>query len=273
MGYVDEIYRCVGQLGGDVAAALRPATQWRANAAALEGQLKALRGAGEAEHAAVIQAVAAGKMDLTAVPAKVAAAGVWSYDSAASKAVIAAIAGCHSSADAAQAAAGPAIFEACQRLVAGIVQESVRLVASLPPGVVDERSAFNASKGGLKHFDSWVRLGELYGMWGTVFELALAMERAGWVERQPPSRQRNMRGGPNGRAFTAYEKPHRLRDEFAGAPDERKLAIADAFGAGPGLYSWDAAGPRWHAAQRKYDAEGGFKHDATIMTQHGLIRA
>ena len=38
------------------------------------------------------------------------------------------------------------------------MEESAKLAATVPPGIDSEASAFQSSKGGVKHYDPWTRL-------------------------------------------------------------------------------------------------------------------
>jgi hypothetical protein len=241
MGYEQQIHEAALSLGGAIAAALKPARDWLARADELNKQLAAAREREEREYAQQVEAAAStGKLPSPN------GFGTWSYDSPTSRLVVAAVAQCHVRAAGVARDAGRALFDALQRRVASIVDESVKLTKTLPPEVVDERSAMRASADGGKHFAAWLRLGELLAIWESCHELNRTMQRAHWCDGPGHAKDR-----PGAWTFVAYKVPHRLATIPRGTPRERHLAAAVAAGCEPGLYGWDDAVARFERLDRR----------------------
>jgi hypothetical protein len=259
VGYQEQLLEQASALGGDVAQALEPARQWQARAEQLNRQLDAARKAEEAEYAQHIEAtVSTGKLPSPN------GFGTWTFDSPTSKLVVASVAQCHQRAGAAVRDAAPVIFKALVARAAGCVSESVRLTKGLPAEVVDERSAIRAGRGSADHYAAWVRLGDLLEVFQACHELKNVLQRAGLIPGPSHAKDRLA-----ARVYEAYEVPHRLATMPPGTPLQRRLAAAEAAGAGPGLIDWDTAVQRWERVDRRqkdyvsmsvvqaYDSRGG----------------
>jgi hypothetical protein len=236
MGYQEQIFDQAAALGGEVDKPLAEARAYLSRADALNQQLEAARAAEEKTYAAQIEAaVTTGKLP----PAN--GVGYWAYDSVASKQVVTAVSVCHSKAATAAREAGPAIFEALQRRVAGVVKESAKLAATVPPGVVDEGTAFRAQQ-----HDTWTRLRQLVDTWTACFELLAVMQRAGWVDgpSHPQDHDRAV-------IFQRYLRPLSLPAGYWKGPGELRLAKAAASNAEPGMYPWRDALERWERVDRR----------------------
>jgi hypothetical protein len=240
MGYQEQIFEQSAALGGEVDAALKPARSWLAKADELNRQLGAARAAEEAEHARLVEvAASSGKLP------ELNGHGRWIYDSPSSKLVVASVALCHVKASGAVRAAGPALFAAMQKRIAKIVEESAKLAATVPPGVVDEMSALRAEQ-----HDTWRRLRQLVDAWDRCFELLAVAQRAGVIDG--PSHPRDVEGA---QVFQKYWKPLLLPGRYRVGPGETRLARAVASGAQPGMYSWESAlerFERWNRTQKSY---------------------
>jgi hypothetical protein len=131
MGYLETIFEAAERLGGDVDKQLKPARDLRARADELNRQPDQARSAEGNAYGELVEAIAAGRVP----PGEAAkAAGTWIFDSQASKTIVAAVSVCHTEAAAVAREAGPRIFAALQRRVAGIVDESVKRSVELPRG-------------------------------------------------------------------------------------------------------------------------------------------
>jgi hypothetical protein len=242
VAYFEDILARSAQLGGEVDKPLAEARAYLSRADALNKQLEAARGAEEAEYAKLVESAATtGKLPTLN------GWGRWIYDSPSSKLVVASVALCHSKAAGWARAAGPKLFDALQRRVAAVVDESGKLVASLPDEVVDEASAWRLSRGGGTHLETWTRLRELIDTWTGCHELLAVMWRAGWVPGPAHPRDRDPAW-----VYTRYERPLRLPGTYwTVTPPERRLIAAVAAGAGPGLYDWQSALERWERIDRR----------------------
>jgi hypothetical protein len=198
MGYLETIFEAAERLGGDVDKQLKPARDLRARADELNRQPDQARSAEEKAYGELVEAIAAGRVP----PGEAAkAAGTWIFDSQASKTIVAAVSVCHTEAAAVAREAGPRIFAALQRRVAGIVDESVKRSVELPRGVDSEAKALRAN-GDRKALDTWERLRALVDEWTGCHELPRTMQLAGWVPGPTHPRDRD-----GARLIERYEKP------------------------------------------------------------------
>ena len=196
MGYQEQILEQAAALGGDVDKPLAEARAYLSRADALNKQLEAARAAEEAEYAKLVESAATtGKLPTLN------GWGRWIYDSPSSKLVVASVSLCHTKAATAARMAGPAMFEALQRRVAGVLAESAKLAATVPPGVIDEGMAFRAQQ-----HETWTRLRQLVDTWTACFDLLAVMQRAGWVDG--PTHPRDRDGAV---IWQRYLRPSRCR--------------------------------------------------------------
>jgi hypothetical protein len=258
VSYLDQVLGLAEELGGQVKAPLADVVTFRARAAQLGEDLRQLRAADERLRARVVGELIDGRIATGGLLDNRQALGYWDHDSPASRAVGHAIAGCHAKVDAAAVAAAPAVFAELQDLVAGVVAESVKLTASLPPEVNDERQAFTESRGGAHHFAAWMRLEQVADRWILAHRLARVMRTAGWIPG--PGHGGKSENRPT--VYTMFRHPNRLPNGWNTQPEPLKIGCAAAGGAGPGLYSWDDA-REWLAAR---DRQTGRVED-TPMTQ------
>jgi hypothetical protein len=242
MGYQETIFEQAAALGGEVNRALEPARVFLRRADELNKQLDAARKAEEAEYAKLVESAAS-----TGELPTLNGWGRWVFDSPSSKLVVASVALCHTKASAAAREAGPRIFAALQRRVAGIVAESVKQSVALPRGVDSEAKALRARDDDRKALDTWERLRELVDEWTGCHELARTMQRATWIAGPEHPRDRD-----GARLFERYQAPLSLPPGYWNrTPAELRLGVALASGASPGLYPWPDAVARFERHDRR----------------------
>lgn len=254
---IDQVVAMATEMGGAVAAVLKPAIAHQHRAERIDHRLRELRAVGERESGAVTRAIAEGELepDEAARPAD-----TWVYDSRASKRLVAASAGARNLYETTVVRSAPQLFEALQQVCADVVAESVRLVAkSLPRDVSDREAAYSA---GTDAFDAWMKLGRCVEVWVKAHRLARELRSAGFVEGP----ENNARVTRRADAYTLFLHPGRLVRGWwtAAMPEELKLASAAASGAGPGLHSWPDAVHRL----RLDDRRAGRFDDPPMTTVH-----
>ena len=259
MGYVDEIYERAGWLSGEIAEALQPANDLRARADEMSRELSAMRSAEESRHAKLVRDVADGKIPANAASK---ATAVWEFDSPASTVLLHASRACHVAADAAARSAGPELFAACQRRVAGVVAESVKQSVALPRGIDSEQKALRARNGDRKALDIWERLRALVDEWVAAHTLVDLMWKASWIPGPEHPHDR-----PDARLYTRYQAPMSLPPGYWNrTPAELRLGVAQASGAGPALIDWETAVQRFEKLDRRFhdyrSMEVTQRHDA-----------
>jgi hypothetical protein len=256
MGYLEQALEQSAALGGEVGKALDPAREWLARADQLNRELEQARAAEEADYAKLVeQAAATGKLPTLN------GWGRWVYDSPSSKLVVAAVSVCHQKASTAAREAGPRIFEALQRRVKAVVDESAKLAATVPLGAVDETTALHAGNGDTKHHTTWRKLRALVDDWTRCFELLATTQRATWVDGPTHPRDRDQAV-----IFQRYLRPLSLPPGYWQGPGELRLAKAAATNAEPGMYPWADAVARWERIDRRQRDYGSMQvvqtHDA-----------
>lgn len=240
MTHIDELLRAADQLGGDVAAAFAPVVEHRRRADTLNVELEVRRRDGEAEYGRLVRALSTGEVKPDELPPLLASASTWAHDSLAARAVVQAAAGARHLADQATRQAAPAAFKALQRLVSGVVAESVDLAGRLPATVTSESLVLRSGdENAAKH---WMRLRVLVDLWdrghAAAWLLQVRCRLLGPVEEYDAG---VVDAGP----YLKFGHPEKLPAGYHGvlAP-ELKLARAYAAGAEPGLVQITAAAAR-----------------------------
>lgn len=215
----------------------------RERAVGLNAVLDAARSGADKDRSALIAALAGGgSVAAEEIAERAARFEQWAFEAPASRIMVAAVAAAHTAADAAVAAAAPALFKAMQELTAGVVDESVRLARGLPDGVRDEMAALRSD---IRARDAWLSLVGLWGTWSAVHELAKLLRSAGWMPRY----DNEFRPVDRGEAYLRHKHPWKIRGGQMPAP--LALALCAAAGSEPGLYHPADALGRWTNAMRR----------------------
>lgn len=252
MSYLDQLFDRVSALSGEPLEVLAPAIARRSRAEWLSAELERRRAEHERAIPQAADALVAGA-DFAEVAVSLAAADLYSFNSPLSTAAIGAVAVLHRQAGSEARRLAQPLWEALARACRAIVVESVRLARTLPAGVVDERTAFRASKGGVEHFRTWDRLSQLNAKFNELHEAARVLLHSGFLGVEPVTH-----GGHAEKIllFTVWRNPSKVPK----APTPLLLAAAELAGAGPGLHEWSYALAAWRSgvthSVRAYDVTG-----------------
>lgn len=237
MSKVTEVVEQAQKLGGRFAELVQPYSEWRARGFALSAELESLRRHEESNYPGLVDLVASGKLEPSGLVSHASSLGVWVYDSPASKVVHQAAGIAHEQANRALSAVGPRLFAEAVRVAGGCVDESVKLTVKLPKDVVSEQKAFASRQPEV--VQTWHRLRDLVDCWDALHALVWALMSANVVEG-PPS---NFELLPA--RWVKFENPQALPGNYSKLAGELKLAVAKAYGAGPGIYDWATAVKWW----------------------------
>lgn len=243
MSALDEMLDQAAELGGAVAEAFEPVRAHRARVDALNGWLETRRRQGERGYGELVRALSEGRAQPDQVPAHLAEAALWSFDSLASRAVVQAAAGARALAEAAARTAGARAFEVLQGQIAVVVDESVELAGRLPATITTEHLMVRS--GDVDAARHWMRLRVLVEQWdrlhATAWLLQIKAKLTGDIDESDWAVKD---AGP----FLKYQNPLKLPKGYGQIAGELKLSRAVAAGAGPGLYGVTLAAGRARAA-------------------------
>jgi hypothetical protein len=243
MGHLDEILTEVAKLGAPVDEAFAPVRAHRARADALATALESARRAGERAYGELVRGLSEGKLQPADVPAAVAEASQWAFDSLSARAVVQAGAAAARMADAAAREAGPRAFAALQEQVAGIVAESVRLAGTLPATITSE--SLMVRSGDETAAVTWLRLRRLIAQWDACHAMGWLIQVRGQLLGEVDAADPGVAAcGP----YMKYFAPEKLPRNYGQVAGELKLARAAVAGAQPNLYEVTESARRARAA-------------------------
>jgi hypothetical protein len=245
MSYLEATIGGAGRLG--LGAVFAEAVAYWRRGDELNAELSAARQVSERERAALVSALVDAKpIESKTLLPKAAAVDAWRRDGPAALLYVHAVKVCHDKATAAAMSAMPTLFGELQKLAGAVPVEVAELLHQLPAGAVDESSAFKLA--GADGFERWMQISAAMERWAAVHALVDDVLRpAGWTA--PFDVGTSVYDGRS--LYLRVADPSLLPEGWRHVDSPRRLAVALARGAGPGLVAGDVAKARWEAANRR----------------------